>query len=96
MTGDNGTGYNQNGRPYRYEYYDGSDSDRSGRRLDWRVTTSDPEQQDDKTDSMVMQLMILLTAFIPEVVSDRSFDKSPPPSLLSIFRMSLLIDRVAA
>ncbi|KAF8864426.1 hypothetical protein BDZ45DRAFT_685202 [Acephala macrosclerotiorum] len=96
MTGDKGTGYSQDDMPYGYSYYQGNGYYRGSDRLDWRATPSDPQQQDDKADNMFMQLMVLLTAFIPEAMSKSSFDKSPPPGLLSIFRMSLLVDRVAA
>ncbi|KAE8449676.1 hypothetical protein EG329_007451 [Mollisiaceae sp. DMI_Dod_QoI] len=78
---DTGIGYSHdNSRPF----------------FDWNSSPSDPRQQDDLTDKLFTHLVQLLAAFLPDFRLDSSFDRHPPPELFSLFRLSLLVDRVAA
>lgn len=88
---DKGTGYAEDsGSNY------GSDYSLTSRNLNWHDTSKRPHQQDNETDDLFTRMMQLLSAFIPITSSESKFDKSPPAHLFSLFRMSLLIDRLAA
>jgi hypothetical protein len=63
--------------------------------LNWQDAAAKSRKEDVRTEGMVKDLMILLTAFLPNPRYESKFDKSPPPELYALLRMSLLMDRVS-
>ncbi|RDL38301.1 uncharacterized protein BP5553_02641 [Venustampulla echinocandica] len=78
---DNGTGYTP-------------ESEATASRVLFKDSNINYSQQNDLTDMVMTEVLLLLTAFLPVNGLGSSFDREPPAEFFALFRLSLLFDRV--